>query len=179
MIYSDRLKIIPLTEIQLAKYLNSISDLENELKLVHAEIDLSPDLKEAFESSILPNSKDSNEDRLYYTLWIIIDKKLNIITGGVLFTGPPNENGEIEIGYGINPEFQKMGYATEMVQLMCSWAFGQKNIKSITAKTDSGNFPSHKTLLKNQFVKVSQDETGWLWKKEKTVERKKTRHHKF
>lgn len=167
MLSSERLKMIPLSELQLFNYLNNLSALEKELNLNHAEIDISPDLKEAFESSILPNSKDSNEDRLFYTLWIIIDKKLNVIVGGVLFTGLPTENGEVEIGYGINPEFQKMGYATEMVQLMCKWAFEQKNIKSVTAKTDSGNIPSHKTLLKNQFVKISEDEAGWFWRKNK------------
>lgn len=167
MLNSDRIKIIPLTELQLSNYLNNLSELESELNLNHSEIDISNDLKEAFQTSILPNSKDTNNDRLYYTLWIIVDKKLNCITGGVLFTGPPNENGDIEIGYGINPEFQKQGYATEMVKLICAWSFEQKNISAVIAKTDHDNFPSNKTLLKNGFAKIGEEDELLIWKKEK------------
>ena len=44
------------------------------------------------------------------------------LVGNGGFTGPPNDAGEVEIGYSILPAFRRRGIATEGVNALCDWA---------------------------------------------------------
>lgn len=165
MIETERLRIVPLSPGQLKKYLLSDGSLEAEMGLDRAERYISPDLAEAFETSILPNTADPGKNYLYYTLWAIVSKKESKIVAGLLFTGEPNESGEAEIGYGTEPEFQNQGYMTEAIGGIIRWAEQKKEIRSIIAQTDKTNLPSHKTLEKNGFLKYKTDEDKIGWQK--------------
>jgi [ribosomal protein S5]-alanine N-acetyltransferase len=163
MIETERLRIVPLSLEQLKKYLRPDHSLETELGLEHSERTISPDLAEAFETSILPNVADPQKNYLYYTLWAIISKAGNTIVAGLLYTGEPTENGEVEIGYGTEPPHQNKGYMTEALGGMVRWMKTRKAIRSILAQTDKDNLPSHRTLVKNGFVqfKTTEDKLWW------------------
>ena len=61
----------------------------------------------------------------------------------------PNQNGEVEIGYGIDPDYQNQGYMTEALRMMMKWAFGEKSCKSIVALgVQKTNIPSQRVLEK-------------------------------
>ena len=51
------------------------------------------------------------------------------------FKGLP-ENGQPEIGYGLLPEYEHQGYATEAVRAACRWAFEQPGVTAVEAETD-------------------------------------------
>lgn len=67
-----------------------------------------------------------------------------------------NSDGSTEIGYGINEEYQKNGYATEAVSAVTEWALHQKNVKSVFAETDSENTASIEVLEKCGFVPTGE-----------------------
>jgi [ribosomal protein S5]-alanine N-acetyltransferase len=69
MIETKRLLIKPLTYEQLVKYIKCDNSLESELKLNETSRKISPELKEAFEETILPNVADTSKNYLYSTLW--------------------------------------------------------------------------------------------------------------
>src|ERR1700679_781002 len=46
-----------------------------------------------------------------------------LVVGGIGFFGPPREDGEVEVGYGIVPSRQGRGYATEALQAMLAMAW--------------------------------------------------------
>ena len=106
MIETERLIIIPLTYEQLLKYIKCDNSLETELNLNKTSRTISPELKEAFEQTILPNMANPAKDYLYSTLWTAISKADNKMIGDLCIVGEPNPNGEIEIGYGTYNEFQ-------------------------------------------------------------------------
>lgn len=164
MIETERLRIIPLSLEQLRKYLQPGGTLEKELGLSPSERYISPDLAEAFETSILPNVADTNKDHLYYTLWAIISKAENTIVAGLLFTGEPSKDGEVEIGYGTEPPHQNKGYMTEAIGGIIRWAHSQKAVKTVLAQTDKDNLPSHKTLMRNNFLPFRNDGDKIWWK---------------
>ena len=68
-----------------------------------------------------------------------------------LFKGLP-ENGQPEIGYGISPEFQGQGYATEAVRAACRWALAQPGVAAVEAETEPANAASQAVLRKVGFV---------------------------
>lgn len=164
MIETERLIIKPLTYNQLEKYILNDNSLEKELKLDKTSRSISPELKDAFEQTILPNVADTSKNYLYSTLWTLISKNDNKMVGDVCFVGAPNASGEIEIGYGIYDIFAGHGFMTEAVGGMISWAKSQPEIYSIIADTEKQNKASFRVLEKNEFVKTGETETLIKWK---------------
>ena len=163
MIETNRLTLKALTYKQVLKYIKNDNSLETELKLNNAAMELSPELIEAMNQSILPSLQDKNKNYLYSTIWAVIDKKENRAVADVCFQGEPNEKGEIEIGYGTYDQNQGKGYMKEAVQGMLKWASNQPNVKSVTAWTEKTNIASFTILEKNGFKKIGQSETQFNW----------------
>jgi RimJ/RimL family protein N-acetyltransferase len=63
-----------------------------------------------------------------------------IASGG--FLGPPGQGGEVEIGYSVHPEWQRKGYATELVGELVRYAFEDPRVRRIAAHTTRQNQPS-------------------------------------
>jgi ribosomal-protein-alanine N-acetyltransferase len=164
MIETERLILRPLTYEQLIKYTKCDNSLEEELNLNESSRTISPELKEAFEQTILPNVADKSKNYLYSTLWTAISKTENKMVGDLCIYGEPNTDGEIEIGYGTYEEFQHKGFMTEIVRGIVEWVKSQPKIKSILASTDKINIASYKVLEKNRFVKIGETEMLFNWK---------------
>lgn len=164
MIVTDRLILVPLTYDQLIKYIKTDNSLEEELDLNETLREISPELKEALELTILPNVANPKKNYLYVTLWTIIWKDKNKMVGDLCFVGEPNGAGEIEIGYGTYDEFRRKGFMTEAVSGMIKWAKEQVEVKSILAKTEKINIASSTILEKNNFVKVGESGSLFNWK---------------
>jgi ribosomal-protein-alanine N-acetyltransferase len=164
MIETERLIIKPLTYNQLKKYMLNDNSLEEELSLNETSRSISPELKEALEQTILPNVADTSKNYLYSTLWTLISKKDNKMVGDLCFVGAPNADGEIEIGYGTYDIFASLGYMTEAVGGMISWAKTQPEIRAIIADTEKQNTASFRVLQKNGFVKTGETETLLKWR---------------
>jgi len=80
-----------------------------------------------------------------------IDNDDPVLCGSVGFKGPPDEQGIVEIGYSVLPEFQGHGLATEMVAAIVKWAKRQPQVKRVEAETNIDNKPSIRVLEKNNF----------------------------
>ena len=165
MIETPRLRIIPLSHSQLIKYSLCDNSLEDELGVLPHPRSLSPELKDALEYVFIPNTVDPNTNYLFYTLWTAIAKDDNVIVGDLCFVGEPNDRGEVEIGYGTQPDFQGKGYMTELVGGMITWAATQPIIKAIVASTAKSNPASHKVLINNQFLQSGEDENMLHWRR--------------
>jgi ribosomal-protein-alanine N-acetyltransferase len=72
-----------------------------------------------------------------------------VASGG--FKGPPEE-GTAEIGYSVLPQFERRGYATEMVEGLVRWALEQPGVSRIVAETEWANPASVRVLDKAGFV---------------------------
>ena len=55
------------------------------------------------------------------------------LVGAGGFFGPPNPDGQIEIGYSIVPKFAGRGYATELVSFLIEYTATHANVKRIIA----------------------------------------------
>lgn len=72
-----------------------------------------------------------------------------VASGG--FKGPP-QDGTVEIGYSVLPQFQGRGYATEMVGGLVGWAMGQPGVVRVVAETEWANPASVRVLIKAGFA---------------------------
>jgi ribosomal-protein-alanine N-acetyltransferase len=159
------LKIIPLTHPQLIKYLAADNLLEKELGLKQNNRNVSAAVKEMVETFTLPKINEHGaKDFLFYTFWIVVDKKINTIVAELGFKGPPNIKGEVEIGYGTMPDFQGNGYMTAAVKSIIEWATERNDIKTILGSVDKKNSPSIRVLEKNGFKFYEEKEKLLWWK---------------
>jgi RimJ/RimL family protein N-acetyltransferase len=85
------------------------------------------------------------------------------MVGDVCFIGAPDEQGEVEIGYGTYDTFQRKGYMTEAVGGMIEWAKTRPAIKAIIASTDLTNVASWAVLERNHFIKYGATEGLFHW----------------
>ena len=67
------------------------------------------------------------------------------------FKGPPNAKGEVELGYGVVPEFQRQGYASEAVQAWLALAFADRTVRTVVGQTLASLVPSIGVLEKTGF----------------------------
>ena len=74
-----------------------------------------------------------------------------VLVGGGGFLGPTRD-GVAQIGYSVLPQFQRQGYATEMVRGLLNWAVGQPGVTRIVAETEWTNPASVRVLEKTGFV---------------------------
>lgn len=74
----------------------------------------------------------------------------NVLVASGGFLGPPVD-GQIQIGYSVLPQFQNLGYATELVQALVKWAFQSDDVCKIVAETEWENPASVRVLTKAGF----------------------------
>jgi [ribosomal protein S5]-alanine N-acetyltransferase len=82
----------------------------------------------------------------------------SMLVGAGGYFGPPNEKGEVEIGFSMMPSSQGHGYATEMANALVSNAFADIRVHRIIAHTPPDNLASVKVLTKSGFRCVHQDQ---------------------
>lgn len=164
MLETKRLFIKPLTYNQLVKYIQADDSLEEELQLNSTARVVPEILKEKMTLNMLPKVADTTINYLYVTLWTAINKDVNKMVCDVCFKGEPNTDGEIEIGYGTQPQFQGNGYMKEAVGGMIEWAKKQPNVKSIFAETLKDNIASYTILERNNFIKVGETAMYFQWR---------------
>jgi [ribosomal protein S5]-alanine N-acetyltransferase len=95
--------------------------------------------------------------------WLIIHKTDKVLIGDIGFMGGPNEEGAVEIGYSIVPEYRNQAYATEAVNSLIHWAFQKQEIKAITAKTLKDNSASIKVLIKAGMNCLGLEDNWLIW----------------
>nr|WP_236038344.1 GNAT family N-acetyltransferase [Ktedonobacter robiniae] len=87
------------------------------------------------------------------------------------FKGGPDEQGMVEIGYSILPEYRGAGYATEMAQGLISWAFQHISIRCVTAECLDDNIGSIKVLEKIGMQRLEPDGSMLKWRRERPTHR--------
>ncbi|WP_328326387.1 MULTISPECIES: GNAT family N-acetyltransferase [unclassified Streptomyces] len=77
--------------------------------------------------------------------------------GGVDFHGPPDEQGSLTIGYGLVPEAQGRGYASEAVRALLVSA-RERGFVRVRGDADHENAASHRVMTAAGMTMVGQDE---------------------
>lgn len=86
------------------------------------------------------------------------------------FKGPPDSEGAIEIAYGIDPEHQGQGYATEAAGALVQLALADAEVQRVLAHTLPETNASGRVLAKCGFEHVGEvidPEDGLVWRWEK------------
>ena len=101
----------------------------------------------------------------------VVHRDTGSVVGSCSFKGPP-VNGVVEIAYGINPDGQGEGYATEVAQALVDYASSCDEVRLIRAHTLPDAGASKRVLTKCGFQYVDETldpEDGTVSRFEKSV----------
>jgi RimJ/RimL family protein N-acetyltransferase len=100
----------------------------------------------------------------------IIHKLDSILMGMCGFPGPPDAEGVVEIAYGIAPDYQRRGYATEAANALIGFATNDPRVKKLRAHTLPQTSASTHILEKCGFQRAGEalDEGNivWCWERQ-------------
>ena len=97
----------------------------------------------------------------------LVQRASGTVVGSCGYKGPPGQDAVVEIAYGINPEFQGRGYATEAARALIAFAFGSGRVTLVRAHTMPTVNASTRVLTKCRFERVGEvvdPEDGLVWR---------------
>ena len=97
----------------------------------------------------------------------MVHRDNDAIIGQCAYKGPPSTDGVVEISYGVDPEYQGRGYATEAARALVAYAFGADDVQIVRAHTFREANASTRVLAKCGFEKVGEvvdPEDGLVWR---------------
>ena len=100
----------------------------------------------------------------------VVHRDEGLIIGSAGFKGPPDEEGAVEIAYGIAPAYEGRGYATEAAAALVGFAFADARVRLVRAHTLPTANASTRVLTKCGFAHVGEvidPEDGRVWRWEK------------
>jgi len=96
---------------------------------------------------------------------LIVDTGLNTAVGRAGFHGPPDTAGMVELGYSVDPDFRRLGYARLALATMLHMAAAAPNVRTVRATISPDNLPSRTLVEEFGFV-----ENGEQWDEEDGLE---------
>ena len=143
------LKLIALTPEQLKLYLEAPDRLERALGFPVARDILTEVAQRAIRIKLSKMAQAPAQNYAWYTYWLVVPTGQPYGAGLAGFKGVPDDRGEVEIGYGIDPACQGKGYATEAAKALIAWAFQSPDCASVIApNTKKSNIASNRVLKK-------------------------------
>lgn len=95
------------------------------------------------------------------TQFLILDDE-GRIAGEVGTKAPPNEDGVVEIGYGLAAPSRGHGLGSRAVAEMVAWLAAQPEVRTIEAEVHASNEPSRRIVEKLGFIPDTGDSAGYL-----------------
>jgi [ribosomal protein S5]-alanine N-acetyltransferase len=97
--------------------------------------------------------------------WVATDRGGDAVIGSLGFIGAPDEEGRVELGFGVVPSRRGLGYCTEAVGGMLEWLKGQGRARKVIAHCDLDNAESARVLAKSGFSRVGVKDGLATWER--------------
>jgi ribosomal-protein-alanine N-acetyltransferase len=164
-----RLDHLPMSAIHLrTKNLKLVpQSLEEVLAMVEA---MAPSEKAEVSADWLARLRASTPPDPWMLGFFMVHLDSNTVVGKCGFKGPPDAAGVVEIAYGVSPEHQGKGYATEAAQSMTDYAFSSGKVRVVRAHTLPEPNASTSVLTKCGFRHIGEvidPEDGLVWRWER------------
>jgi len=94
---------------------------------------------------------------------VVWDPDRRLAVGRAGFHGPPDDVGMVEIGYAIDPDHRRQGYARTALRALLGWAAREPGVTTVRASVGPANVASRALVLAHGFRPVGEqmdDEDG-------------------
>ncbi|MGY1635118.1 GNAT family N-acetyltransferase [Geodermatophilus sp. SYSU D00742] len=87
---------------------------------------------------------------------VVWDPDRRLAVGRAGFHGPPDASGTVEVGYAIDPDHRRQGYARAALAALLARAAADPRVTTVRASVAPGNVASCALVLGSGFVAVGQ-----------------------
>jgi RimJ/RimL family protein N-acetyltransferase len=89
---------------------------------------------------------------------IVWDPERRLAVGRAGYHGPPDGTGMVEVGYSIDPQFRRQGYARAALLALLDRAEREPGVTTVRASISPGNVASRNLVLSHGFLEVGEQE---------------------
>ncbi|WP_327280136.1 GNAT family N-acetyltransferase [Streptomyces sp. NBC_01205] len=111
-------------------------------------------------AAMVAEAREEGTHRPGWGAYAIVRTQDRRAIGGIGFHGAPDADGHAEVGYDLVPSARGNGYATDALNGLTAWAFGQPGVTALHASVDEDNAPSHGVVGRAGFVRTGSTEGG-------------------
>lgn len=160
-IITKRLELVPVT----LEIIHSLSEGSNE-EIIKIGIkpngqwptedtkDILPIIYESLVKSRIPSG---------FEFWMIVNKDTMQVIGDIGFHGKPNDQGDVEVGFGLVEKERGKGFGFEALEAIMDWLSKQESVKVIKADCLIHNIPSQRILQKVHMKEINRDQDFIYW----------------
>jgi RimJ/RimL family protein N-acetyltransferase len=87
---------------------------------------------------------------------VVWDPDRRLAVGKAGYHGPPDDAGMVEIGYAIDPQYRRQGYARAALRALVDRAAQEPGVATVRATVSPDNGPSRDLVLSEGFVPVGE-----------------------
>jgi len=109
-------------------------------------VDMANDLEHFLERRAAQIREDPEVQPWLGRLVVLDDERGRRVIGSAGFHGPPDDDGRVEVGYRVEPEYRRKGVATEVVRGLFDWANREHGLTRFRAATAPHNVASQAVL---------------------------------
>ena len=94
---------------------------------------------------------------------VIWDEDRELAVGRAGYHGPPDESGLVEIGYAVDPEYRRQGYARAALEFLLARAAAEPAVRTVRVTISPDNLASAALAAQYGFARVGEqwdDEDG-------------------
>ncbi|MEZ4680998.1 MAG: GNAT family N-acetyltransferase [Caldilineaceae bacterium] len=119
-----------------------------------------------FPEAFALGEEEPTEPTRWPAYFFVCPQKAALVGNGG-FVAPPDEQGEVEIGYEVSTEYRNLGYATAAAKAMLALAFSRPEVNAVVAHTLAEKNASTAVLQKlgmSLLGELPNAEVGKVWK---------------
>lgn len=161
---TQQLRIIALDDEQFSLLIEGGDRLEKSLGVAITNEPLDANIVEALKWLYEQGLADK-ENFKWYTNWQIILKSADMIIGSANFLGKPDEDGQVELTFGLHKFGRLRGYEDEALTAICEWALTQDGVSSLIIEAEKSDVPALMIFERNKFVLAEEREATLLLRK--------------
>lgn len=112
----------------------------------------------------LMKMKEAPDLAIFSTYFLIVALEGHEILGTIGYKGAPDEDGTIEVGYGIRRKFREKGYMTDALKIFTAFGLTLPGAKKIIACTNKDNAASIRVLEKSDYKRIYTAPDLYVWR---------------
>jgi ribosomal-protein-alanine N-acetyltransferase len=99
--------------------------------------------------------RSTPSDAAWVTRFIVVPGVTGAV-GVAGFHGPPDERGMVEVGYRVDPQYRRRGYARAALETLLATAHDHPAVRVVRASVSSDNVASRSLISQYGFVEVGE-----------------------
>ena len=98
----------------------------------------------------------ADENQASWRIRVIVERSSSDVVGSINLKGPPDADGDVEIGWGLAEQHRNRGYALEAALAVVAWVLQQPGVRSISVTVPDDDPPSQRLAARLGLLRTGE-----------------------